>query len=316
MIRPAPKLWLTGANGLFGSNFRLTVGAKFPQLQVVTRQPAIAGGSQVVTVDLADRAATRAALDRTEPDCILHAAALADVDRCEREPALARTHNVAATETLAQWARDHEALLVFISTDSVYDESAESKNEQTAVAPLNVYAQTKWEAEEIVRRLCPETHLILRTNFFGWSPQPGQQLVEWALARLKSGKTVPGFVDVFFSSLLVNDLAELIVALQAVGARGTFNAGAADGCSKFEFLQNLAQILGYTPDQVKPSSVREVALTARRSSNLVMDSSKLARAIGRPVPSWKEGLKRLVELQRQDWSAQLSGMTARSNVSL
>jgi dTDP-4-dehydrorhamnose reductase len=310
MTRPSPKLWVTGANGLFGSNFRLTVGAKFPRLQAVTRQPGAGGSSLAVTVDLADRAATLAALDRTEPEWIVHAAALADVDRCEREPALARTHNVSATETLAQWARDHQALLVFISTDSVYQESTEPKNEQAVVAPLNVYAQTKWEAEEIIRRLCPDTHLILRTNFFGWSPQPGKQLIEWALARLKNGQSVPGFVDVFFSSLLVNDLAELIEALQAVGARGTFNAGAVDGCSKFEFLQNLAQIMGYTPDQVRPSSVNDVALSARRSSNLVMDSSKLARAVGRPVPSWKEGLKRLVELHRQHWPEQLSRIVA------
>jgi dTDP-4-dehydrorhamnose reductase len=302
------KLWVTGATGLFGSNFIQQMRGRYERVWGIARHPGRAGDCEWLGLDLADGRAVEEALGRTRPDAVLHAAALADVDRCEREPETARAQNIEVPVRLARWCGENGARLAFLSTDSVYAETDEAKAEEARLAPLNVYAQSKLEAEERIRGLCPVNHVILRTNFFGWSPRPGVQLAEWIAATLRAGKTVPGFGDVRFSPLLANDLAEQVAGLLEKNASGTFNAGGAGGCSKYEFARGVAEALGHDPDQVEERSIGSVAFPARRPRNMVMDSSKMARVSGLPLAGWREGLRAWAELEKQGWRERVASM--------
>jgi dTDP-4-dehydrorhamnose reductase len=305
------KLWVTGATGLFGANFIQQTRGRFGRVTGVVRHPGNSPDCVWRALDLTDEGAATEALERDRPDVVLHAAALADVDRCEREPETARAQNVEVPARLARWCGERGARMVFLSTDSVYAESGLAKDEEAPLGPMNVYAAGKREAEERVRDLCPEKHLILRTNFFGWSPRSGAQLAEWILSLLQAGKTVPGFTDVWFSPLLANDLAEQVASLLEHGATGTLNAGGRDGCSKFQFARELARVTGHDPLRVVENSVDKVAFQARRSRNMVMDSSRMAAATGRPLPGWRDGLKTFMELENQGWRERVQAMAAR-----
>ena len=61
------------------------------------------------------------AIQKIKPDAIIHCAAMADVNQCEKEKDLARSINVKATETIARQAAKIRSFLVYISTDYVFD---------------------------------------------------------------------------------------------------------------------------------------------------------------------------------------------------
>src|SRR6185295_15947120 len=106
--------------------------------QVVAARHQSPTASTVATVhlDLLDASSIERALEEARPHAVLHSAALADADRCEREPDLARRMNVEASAALARVCRARSLRLVALSTDLV------------CAGSRLVYAATKIAAEE------------------------------------------------------------------------------------------------------------------------------------------------------------------------
>ena len=66
---------------------------------------------------------------------------------------LARAVNVDFTRTLATLCAETGAKLVFCSTDTIFDGEHAPYSEDAVPGPVNFYAETKVEAEQLVSRL-------------------------------------------------------------------------------------------------------------------------------------------------------------------
>ena len=101
-------------------------------------------------LDLTNARSVRRLIQRLQPDCIIHCAALTAVDWCEDHPDETRAVNVGVSENLAKSAYESGAGFVYISTDSVFDGTKHMYREEDQPNPLNLYAASKLEAEKIV----------------------------------------------------------------------------------------------------------------------------------------------------------------------
>jgi dTDP-4-dehydrorhamnose reductase len=279
---------VTGASGFLGA----AVAARASALGM----PVVAAGGVVApsvpgvrgaALDLRDATAVGALVDRLHPEWIVHAAARTDVDWCETHPREAAEVNVEGTRHLADAARRAGARLLYVSTDAVFDGRRGDYREEDHPDPLNVYARTKLEGE----RAAGPRALVARTNFFGRHPQGGG-LADWITRRLKAGRTVPGFVDVSFSPMEVQDLADLLLRMAEKSLEGIFHVGGPEALSKYEFARRLASVLGFEPSRVEPISVAKAGLAAPRPRNVSLCSERVARALGRPMPGLQSGLAR------------------------
>ena len=135
--------------------------------------------------DLCDVDQTASMLDELSPDVIIHLVCLSNVDKCEDDQDLAYRLNVLTTDNIVKWAEKHEARLVYISTDQVYDGEGLHKEEQVTIR--NTYALSKYCGECIARSA---NSIILRVNFFGKSLTPGRvSITEWILDALHTGRS-------------------------------------------------------------------------------------------------------------------------------
>lgn len=102
------------------------------------------------------------ALERYEPELIIHAAAYTDVKGAETARAACWQSNVVGTRNLVS-ALDGQRL-IHISTDYVFFGDEGNYHEDDPVGPVrNYYALSKLVAEEIAR--CAKHHLVIRTSF-------------------------------------------------------------------------------------------------------------------------------------------------------
>src|SRR5438270_12611175 len=109
--------------------------------------------------DIRDARKVAKAVLESRPDWVVLAAAYADVDGCEKHPALAFDVNVQGAVNVAEAASRSGARLLFLSSDYVFDGAKGAPYETTDPrAPINVYGRTKAEAEmrllEIVTKCC------------------------------------------------------------------------------------------------------------------------------------------------------------------
>ncbi|HXS23340.1 MAG TPA: sugar nucleotide-binding protein, partial [Gemmatimonadales bacterium] len=104
-------------------------------------------------LDITDAESVRTCLIATTPDLVLNAAAMAQVDVAESEPAVARRVNAEGPGWLADACSSAGIPLIHLSTDYVFDGKARRPyRPEDPPKPLGVYGRTKWEGEEAVRR--------------------------------------------------------------------------------------------------------------------------------------------------------------------
>lgn len=277
-----PRVVVTGASGRLGPYLAVAAAA----LGTVVTMGRSSGS---LRADLTTDDAVEAIAD-LNPAIVLHAAALTDVDQCEREPAAAAALNVDAPVRLAE-GLPADVVLVLISTDQVYPDTAGPHREDD-VGPVNVYGRTKLEGERGV--LARPGGLVVRTNFFGPSRSPGRKsLSDFIIGGLRSGQHLTLFDDILFSPLHLATTATVIVEMAQVGLSGVFNLGSRAGSSKAEFGLAVAAQLGLDTATASIGPSTDVPGRAPRARDLRMDVTRLEAALGRRLPTLEEEVSHL-----------------------
>lgn len=103
-------------------------------------------GGDAVT-DLLATSMVAAVVQALQPDLVINLAALAKLQDCERDPALAERTNVWLPQ---QFAERFGARLLHVSTDLVFDGAGAPYAPGAAVAPRSIYGASKARGEEAV----------------------------------------------------------------------------------------------------------------------------------------------------------------------
>jgi dTDP-4-dehydrorhamnose reductase len=305
------RILVTGASGLLGLNLALEASSAGHQVFGVTNQhPLRTQRFTVLQADLLESGALERLLEQTQPDWVIHCAALANVDACEEAPTLAQHINAAIPAKLAQLVARGGARLVHISTDAVFDGQRGDYAESDEPNPLSVYAQSKLAGEDGVAAANPDA-IIARVNLFGWSMSGRRSLGEFFVHNLQAGRQVNGFTDVIFCPLLVNDIAGLLLDMLALELHGLYHVVSRECLSKYEFGVRLATQFGLDSALIRPISVAAGGLKAARSPRLSLNTHKLSTDLGYPPPEISPAIMRFYTLYQQGYPQQLQQMSAK-----
>lgn len=298
------KILITGASGLLGINLAFEAAREHTVIGVVNENPFGTDAFYVRQFDLLAPNAISYLLEETQPDWIIHCAALANVDECEKNPDLAYLTNAVLPGELARKVSGLGIPMVYISTDAVFDGEKGDYTEEDEPNPLSVYARTKLIGEQAVADAYPEA-IIARVNLFGWSKTGERSLVEFFFYNLQNKKEVNGFTDVFFCPMLVNDLAGVLIDVLEEELSGLFHVVGSVCASKYDFGVAVAEKFGLDAELITPISVKAGGLSAARSPNLTLRNDKLVRVLGYPLPNYETGLSRLYELYQMGYPSRI-----------
>ncbi len=298
------RFLVTGASGLLGLNFALEHYRQHEVVGVVNRHRLNGAPFPVIQADLIRAGEIERVLDAVQPEVVLHTAALALPDACERDPGLCERLNAWLPGQVAAAARDRGLRLVHISTEAIFDGLKGNYSEADVPNPLSVYARCKYAGEQAVAAADPGA-LIARVVFYGWSLLGQRSLAEFFYYNLRAGKPVRGFTDAIFTPLLVNDLADILVHMVDQRLTGLYHVFSSQPISKYEFGLLVARRFGLDESLISPASVWDGGLAARRSPDLSMRVDKLSRDLGITLPGQSAGIERLYRLFQQGLPGQL-----------
>lgn len=283
------RLLVTGANGLLGLNLSLEA-MRSHAVVGVDRGRLVGVPFEVMQLDLTNSGAIARALEVSRAETVIHCAAIADVDACERDPELARRLNADLPGQLASECARRGTQLVHISTDAVFDGARPGEyTEDDEPHPRSVYAATKLAGE---RAVLGEHHgaIVVRVNFYGWSVTGARSLAEFFFNNLSVGKQSRGFTDVVFCPMFVSDLVAVLLRMVQHGLTGLFHAVGAEPMSKYEFGVAIARRFGFDEILIQPASVADAGLAARRAPNLRLSIHKLSTALKAEYPRFSTGM--------------------------
>ncbi len=287
------KIAITGAGGLLGS--ALLTSAKRHEVYSLYNQHAPDLGSPV-QVDLRNRDQLASILQRIKPDAIVHAAALTDVDRCERERDLATAVNYQATRTIAKSAHDLGAFLVYVSTDYVFDGKRGMYGESDETKPINFYGYTKLMGEQAVRKLLSDYLVVRSSAIYGSTHSPGKvNFALWVLDALRGNRPVTVAVDQFVSPTLNTNLAEMIMECLDRRLTGTLHLSGATRLSRLDFASELCRTWSSDPSFINPVEMRKINWYAPRPRDSSLDVTRASTLLKKGPASIKDSLHRLKE---------------------
>jgi len=284
-----PIALITGAAGLIGGYLVRTADRWAPQwhVQGLTRAAA----------DLTDPTQMRALWRRSPPDLVIHCAAFSRTGACEQDPARARLINVETTKRLADLARD--VPFVFLSTDQVFDGSRGQYVETDEVNPLNVYGQTKAEAEQIV--LQNPSHSVIRIALTaGTSPTRDRSFVEDMVRTAAKGTTVTLFTDEFRCPITAGALARALWEVAAQQRPGLYHLGGRERLSRWEIGELLARWYPDLAPVIRPGSLADYQ-GPPRPPDLSMCSEKIQALLSFRLPGLRQWVTKGPPSEEDPW---------------
>ena len=250
------NVMVTGAGGTIGSELTRQVLALGPasvavvdaseyNLYAIDMALREAGAPPVWRAELADvrdRVRMEQLFRSVKPDLVLHAAALKHVPLMETHPSEAVLTNIAGARIVAELARDHASVFVFISTDK-------------AVNPTNVMGATKRVAERTVRAVSSGSRTRAAIVRFGnvlgstgsVAPLFERQIVEGGPITVTDPQMVRYFMTVQEAASLVLQAAAL--PADETGTGGVFVLDMGDPVRIDDLARQMILLHGLRPDK-------------------------------------------------------------------
>ncbi len=299
------KILVTGACGLLGSHVAALLSRRH-EVTGTVRHPW--WGDRPVRLlegELTDESFLQRLVKQSSPDCVIHCAAMTNVDLCEKDPALAQALNAGLPRRIAQTVSP-DCLFVYISTDGLFQGDKPLIAEEEPPKPRTAYGKSKWEGERAVEETS-KRHLVIRTNFYGWSSGRKTTFAEWLHNALETKQPITLFEDFFFTPIYVVDLAERLAALIESGKTGLFHVAGADRVSKEEFGRKLAELGKLSLENVRRGTLSQASLAADRPKDMSLSSQRFCRTTGLAVPGCADGIRRFLEDRRRPLSLRGDG---------
>lgn len=302
------RLLITGVSGLLGINAALRLHNEYEIFGIAHTKGIEKVPFVILRHNLCDEGIIQKVLDKVQPDYIIHCAALADVDICEKYPQKAFEVNSNLPRMIAQETYKSGCKLVHISTDAVFDGVKGNYAESDTPNPINIYGKSKLKSENYVLEYNSDA-IIARVNFFGWSLSGRRSLGEFFYNSFASNKNFYGFHDAFFSPIEVTYLVDILKQMLRSKAKGLYNVVGSQAISKYDFGLLIAKSFSFDESLLKKVSADNGGMDTRRAKNLSLDVSKLTKDIDCFIPTPKQSIDKFKDLSRENW---LEGLVLRT----
>ena len=275
------RVLILGAAGMLGTD-----------LVASTPRGATSVALDLADVDITDRAALAAVLDRTRPEVVINAAAYTAVDRAESERARAFEVNGAAPGLIGLECERRNIRVLLYSTDYVFPGTSITPYTETdAVAPINAYGESKLLGERALLSSGARA-LVLRTQWlFG---RAGRSFPRTMWERANAGQATRVVDDQRGRPTYTVDLADATWQLIGLGTSGIVHVtNSGPEVTWFELAREVFARAG-AGSLLSPCATSDYPTAARRPAYSVLSTARLASILPRPLPSWRDGLERFL----------------------
>ncbi len=256
------NILVTGSSGQLGSHFNSIKDSVFNIIPSYYKKK-----SSFILLDITNKKDVEDAIRTYKPDIIINAAALTDVDFCEKNKSLARNVNVEGLKNLIKYSTS-KTKIIQISTDYIYDGIDGAYNEKSIPNPINYYGKTKLEAENILLSSNREFIIIrVSTLFSNYS----NNFYKWIVNNLKNNNVLNVVDDQISNPCYALNLVNLILDLILLDYTGKINFGSIDTLSRYDFALEIAKSKGLNNKLLNLSKTSNLNLLANRPLNTSFD---------------------------------------------
>ena len=258
-------------------------------------------GYEYHPMDITDAAQVREVLELTQPNVVIHTAAMTNVDQCESEKEACWAQNVKAVEYLVEACRRQDVFLLHLSTDFIFDGAAGPYDEKAEANPLSFYGWSKYAAEKVLINsgafATPVRWAIARTVLvYGIAYDMSRSnIILWVKKSLEEGKNIKVVTDQWRTPTLAEDLAVGCYLIAEKEAEGIFNISGKDLLTPYEMALMTADYFELDKSLIAEADSTTFTQPAKRPARTGFILDKPRKTLGYEPHSFREGIEILAE---------------------
>ncbi len=231
------RVLLTGGNGFIGTRFKESHHHNFDILS-----------TDVQELNILEKEKVLDAFKLYKPDYVIHAAAIALTDFCNRNPEKCHAINVDGAVNIAEACRETGTRMIFLSTEQVFNGNRESGpyKETDTPRPDTMYGRNKLEAEGKIRSFL-DNLIILRFTWMFGVPERNRPVVNnifWdTFKSIVKGEQIKVPVNEYRGLTYVNELVDQFGMIMNLDP-GTYHVGARNDHSRYDVVCHIFRELG------------------------------------------------------------------------
>ncbi|GAA0538424.1 dTDP-4-dehydrorhamnose reductase [Chitinophaga japonensis] len=280
------NILVTGANGQLGQAIRLIAG-QYPAFNFIY--------TDWQELDITDAAAVGAFFTAQPIQACINCAAYTAVDKAESEEEKAFQLNFEAVLNLAEACQQHNAQLVHVSTDYVFDgRYYRPYTETDEASPRSIYGSSKLRGEAAALGYNPET-IIVRTSWL--YSQFGMNFVKRMRELMQERPSLNVVFDQAGTPTYAVDLAHALLQILSyrqehpdASIGGVYHYSNEGVISWYDFAVTIKELTG-SSCEISPITSDQYPTPAERPPYSVLNKQKIKDTFGISIPYWKDSLQ-------------------------
>ena len=289
------KVVVIGSNGLLGQTL-VNKLYKHSKYQLYAMASGENRNSKVVALNYFEIAITdfksiKLQLNLIDPDFIINALAMTNVDVCEVEQTQCDVVNVSFVEQLARISFELGTHLIHISTDFIFDGVAGMYRENDTPNPINYYGLSKLKSEKVIQKTLLK-YTILRTILvYGKvANMKSRNIVLWVKESLENKTLIRIVNDQFRMPTYVGSIADACVLAMEKQATGVYHISGNEYLSIYDLAVQIADFYNLPKELIQSIATSELSQKALRPPKTGFDLTKAIDELGFKPLNFAEGL--------------------------
>jgi dTDP-4-dehydrorhamnose reductase len=231
------KILLTGGNGFFCTRF---VERYKNTYEIISK------GSSLL--DITDEKKVTETIKNFNPDYVIHAAAKASTEFCDKNPDLAYKINVTGAINVAKACKEVHSKMIFLSTEQVFNGNVESGpyTEESIPCPDTMYGKNKLEAEGLLKEVLDELWVVRFTWLFGVPERNcgmSPNILWGTLSDILQGKKTKVTTNEYRGLTYVHEVIDQFPMIFEI-PYGTYHVGSHNSLSRYDICSLIFKEVG------------------------------------------------------------------------
>ncbi len=283
------KYFITGGSGLLGERLAAVSNDNDELTLVHNSNPS----ENTIKCDITNEKEVKSAVEKENPDVIIHCAAMTNVDLCEDERKMAYSVNGDGTGFLAKAAHDINAKIIYVSTDFVFDGERGYYKEDEKVNPLGIYAKSKYDGEVQLAKYSDDWAIARVSVLYGWHSR--LNFTTWVIEQLRQKNEINIVTDQINSPTLADNAAEAIFKIAQKNKNGIFHTAGNDAINRFDFTRKIADAFDLDDSLINPTTSSQFIQKAPRPRDSSLNVNKVEKELNMKMETCSESLKRMAD---------------------
>lgn len=289
---------ITGANGYLGQHLCKYFAAKHFAVTATGR-----GVRRIpknifvrwIQADLTQESQAAHLIQSSQPDVVIHTAAMSKPDECLHRPETAYAHNVLATRYLVracQHLNQVKQRFIYLSSDFIFGDNGPHA-EADKPAPLNYYGETKWLAEQELSPLLDNASIVRPVFIYGpvWDGiRPG--FIQWVANSLQEGKTIRVVNDQYRTPTFAPDICAGIDQIIQGRYAGSWHLAGPEIVTPYDMACAIAKMIQQPENLIIPAASDSFQDTVVRPQSGGLKIEKAIQLLGYKPHLLQDGLRK------------------------